>query len=82
MTEPIPDEWLAQAHSAGLRTARLMTFPSVVLVGEKVQLVSVKAATSGYPLKGFLEVGGGLQGPGTKVRAIPIPARCGWSPGC
>ena len=71
--QPIPDQWLAQAHSAGLKTARLMTFPSVVLVGEKVQLVSVKAATSGYPLKGFLEVGRGLQGPGTKVRAIPAP---------
>ncbi len=71
--EPIPQQWLSRAHQDGLKTARLMTFPSVVLVGDRVQLVSVKAATQGYPLKGFLEVGQGLQGPGTKVRAIPEP---------
>jgi putative ABC transport system permease protein len=45
-----------QAHARGLRVARTVTFPSVVLSGGDTQLVQVKAVDEHYPLRGRLRV--------------------------
>jgi putative ABC transport system permease protein len=47
-------EWEAAARAAGLRTARTLSFPSVVLHGDATQLVQIKAIGDGYPLRGRL----------------------------
>ena len=48
-------DWIVQAEGLGLRTATTLTFPSMVYAGEEeLYLASVKAASSGYPLRGEL----------------------------
>ena len=53
---PIPEQWREQAHALGLRSARIVSFPSVVFLGEEPQLVQVKAVEEGYPLRGDLRI--------------------------
>ena len=50
----LPDSFLTQAESTGLKTATTLGFPSVVLHGDNTQLVNVKAVSPGYPLRGEL----------------------------
>ncbi|MDZ7811144.1 MAG: hypothetical protein U5L11_15230 [Arhodomonas sp.] len=60
--DAIPAEWERRAVDGhGLRTARTAEFPSVVVAGDRTQLVSVKAVT-GYPLRGELQVRDALDG--------------------
>ncbi len=50
-----PDAALLRlAESEGLRTARTLVFPSMALAAERSILASVKAVSSGYPLRGSL----------------------------
>lgn len=53
---PIPDAWQAEAQSRGLATARTAVFPTVVLSDDASRLVSAKAVTGGYPLRGSLRI--------------------------
>ncbi|EAR20246.1 ABC transporter permease [Nitrococcus mobilis] len=62
-SQPIPELWRQQARAWGLRTARTVEFPSVVLAGERTELVSVKAADPAYPLRGQLRVRAGRSAP-------------------
>lgn len=50
----LPQAWLAQAQARGLRRTQLLSFRSVALAGERSQLVEIKAAGPGYPLRGEL----------------------------
>ncbi len=51
----MPAEWTVEAGRLGLRTARTLTFPSMVYAGEEdMVLASVKAVSAGYPLRGEL----------------------------
>jgi len=63
----IPDAFEAAAKARGLATARTMTFPSMVFSGERNQLVSVKAVSDGYPLRGVLKLAQEPFGPATTV---------------
>ncbi|MGB3289985.1 MAG: FtsX-like permease family protein, partial [Burkholderiaceae bacterium] len=54
--EPIPDDFLAQASALGLATAQTLQFPSMAGSGEASQLVSLKAVSDAYPLRGELRV--------------------------
>jgi len=54
--EAIPDEWLREAERRGLRHARLVTFPSVIIANDRPLLVQVKGVESPYPLRGQLQV--------------------------
>ncbi|WP_440996437.1 ABC transporter permease [Arhodomonas sp. SL1] len=61
--DAIPAEWERRAVDGhGLRTARTAEFPSVVVAGDRTQLVSVKAVTPGYPLRGGLQIRDALDG--------------------
>jgi putative ABC transport system permease protein len=59
-SEPPLPEWEAEARARGLRTARTMSFPSVVLHDDATLLVQVKAVSGGYPLRGRLRSSAGL----------------------
>ena len=54
--DPLPDSYRQQADRLGLQTAQTISFPSVVMRGEKTQLVEVKAVSPSYPLRGRLMV--------------------------
>lgn len=54
--EPLPATLAAEARARGLRTARWMSFPSVIFNGERPVLVQVKGVDGGYPLRGELRV--------------------------
>src|SRR3546814_8999294 len=64
--EPIPAQFLAQASRQGLDTAQTMQFPSMVSGGRASQLVSLKAVSDGYPLRGELRLSDAVAG-----RAFP-----------
>lgn len=74
---PIADEWKEEAQRRGLTLAETVVFPSMVLAGEgddaRSQLVSVKAVSTGYPLRGSLKIAAPDDSPGsaTETRAIP-----------
>ena len=52
----LPDAWQRTAETMGLRTVQGSQFPSMVLAGDRGQLVSVKTVEAGYPLRGRLEI--------------------------
>lgn len=57
-SQAIPDAFRRAAEDRGLDFTDLMLFPSMVFgTGERSQLVSVKAAGPGYPLRGTLIAG-------------------------
>lgn len=52
---PLPGAWLEEARSRGLRTARMLTFSSMVAAdGDALTLASIKAVSGRYPLRGEL----------------------------
>jgi putative ABC transport system permease protein len=53
---PIDASWLEKARSLALRQAQTLTFQTMVMVGDNMQLASVKAASDEYPLKGDLSI--------------------------
>mgnify|MGYP001415807325 FL=1 len=53
---PIPDEWLQQARARGLATGRMVEFSTMVFGGDGFQLVSVKAVSDEYPLRGDIDM--------------------------
>jgi len=52
----IPEAFVIAAKRRALDSARTMVFPSMVFAGERNQLVSVKAVSRDYPLRGRLIV--------------------------
>jgi len=54
---PIDPQWLDKATSLSLQQAQTLSFQTMVMVGDNMQLASVKAVNAGYPLKGELSIG-------------------------
>ena len=52
----IPDDFHRHATALGLRYANNIQFPSMVVDGDKTQLVNVKAVSEGYPLRGKIRI--------------------------
>jgi len=83
--QPVADAYLDQAKERGLNTGRLVSFPSVVLFGERSALASVRAVSSEYPLRGRVKISDALTGApeatATKdVAAAPAPGEV-WADG-
>lgn len=74
---PVDRLWLQQAGQLGLQQAELLGFSSMVFSSQgmdaAMQLVSVKAATDSYPLKGQLEVSDQAFGVSSQTRSAPRP---------
>ncbi|MFO1406012.1 MAG: FtsX-like permease family protein [Steroidobacteraceae bacterium] len=68
---PIDPGYDAEAASRGLATARILSMPSVVFVGEDSTLITLRAASAGYPLRGRLKVADRPYGPARAVDGIP-----------
>jgi putative ABC transport system permease protein len=62
-----------EAARRGLRTARIVSMPSVVFAGEESSLVALRAASEGYPLRGRLKIADAPFEPARAVDGIPGP---------
>ena len=70
---PARAELVDEARRAQLVTVATLTFPSVVLAGDRPQLVDVKAVGAGYPLRGTLRNALTVDAPEQATREIPAP---------
>jgi putative ABC transport system permease protein len=73
--QPINPAWRAEAERRGLTLAHTANFPSMAIAGEgersAAKLVSVKAVSTGYPLRGNLKLQDGAAE--VPTREIPAP---------
>jgi putative ABC transport system permease protein len=70
---PMDVQYLSLAREAGLKTAQLSTFPSVVLRGEDSALSAIRAVSDEYPLRGRIRVADVPFGPARDATGIPGP---------
>ena len=70
---PIDEAYDREALGRGLRVARILSMPSVVFHGEDSSLVTLRAASDGYPLRGSLKVADQPFGEARIARGIPGP---------
>ncbi|ALG67183.1 ABC transporter permease [Beggiatoa leptomitoformis] len=52
----LPDTYQDAAHQQQLKTATVLSFPTVIVQEEDTVLVSLKAVSAGYPLRGELRI--------------------------
>jgi putative ABC transport system permease protein len=75
--QPAPPAFLAKARALGLATATTANFPSMGRApdakGAATRLVSVKAVSDAYPLRGKLRVRSGAGAPDVDVAEAPAP---------
>lgn len=75
--QPVTAAWRAEAQRRGLAVADTVAFPSMALAGKGAQsvsqLVSIKAVSSGYPLRGRVTVAQRPDGPASAAADIPAP---------
>ncbi|HWG70748.1 MAG TPA: FtsX-like permease family protein [Steroidobacteraceae bacterium] len=53
---PLPARYFAEARARGLRSARLLSFPTALFSGAASQLVALNAVSAGYPLRGQVRI--------------------------
>jgi putative ABC transport system permease protein len=69
--QPIPPAWKEQAQALGLQSAETLAFPSMAIsLQGTARLVSLKAVSTGYPLRGQVKLRHGKQEQATTL----IPA--------
>ncbi|MEK9654729.1 MAG: FtsX-like permease family protein [Halieaceae bacterium] len=79
-SEP-PASWLEMAELEGLQVAPSLGFPSMAVADiERMSLVSVKAVSAGYPLKGTLQWSVEAYGALQSDEAIPQPGEVWLAP--
>ncbi|WP_237442917.1 ABC transporter permease [Sinobacterium norvegicum] len=69
----VSDNWLQQADNLGLEQARLVNFQSMLYADDEPLLVSVKAASNGYPLIGKVNIRDQLYSQDYPVAGGPPP---------
>jgi putative ABC transport system permease protein len=70
---PVPPAWLDQARELGLETGRMVEFSTMVFGADNFQLVSVKAVSNDYPLRGDIEIQRSPEGSRVIVNQGPSP---------
>lgn len=68
---PLDAGFEREALRRGLRTAHTLSFPSMVLHGERAQLAEIKAVSRNYPLRGQLRVAQQPYAPDSASSEIP-----------
>lgn len=67
----ILDDFRRQGTVYGLRYADNIQFPSMLVDGDKTQLVNVKAVSEGYPLRGKIRISRSVANGETETSTIP-----------
>ncbi len=73
--QDIPQAFADEAQRQGLRSTRMVSFPSVLFHGEASQMANVRAVGDGYPLRGQLLVGRDVAGVQSQVAGPPPPGQ-------
>lgn len=71
--QPLSDRLQAHATALGMESATSVEFPTMTMVGERNQLVSVNAVTDLYPLRGKLRIANRRFAPDHIATTIPAP---------
>ncbi len=71
--DPIPDLWRDVARDYDLRTADIVSFPTVVFAGDDSALSTVVAVSNGYPLRGTVRIADQLFSEQREASGIPGP---------
>lgn len=71
--EPVDREYFEWAQAAGVKTAELSNFPSVVFHGEDSALTAIRAVSSTYPLRGRVKIADEPFGEARETTATPGP---------
>lgn len=71
--QPLPDPWRTAAGSMGIDTAVLIDFSSVLVEKDQLLLVSVRAVSPGYPLRGSIKIAGSSANSDDIAPGIPSP---------
>jgi len=77
---PVPEPWITEAVERGLETGRMVEFSTMVFGRDAFQLVSIKAVSNEYPLRGELEIQGASEGSREQVKHGPAPGEVWISP--
>jgi putative ABC transport system permease protein len=73
--DPLNRDYLLEAERMGLATAEVVSFPTVVMVGDASQLSTLYAASDGYPLRGQVRVADGMDSAAYSAAGAPRPGR-------
>jgi putative ABC transport system permease protein len=68
---PIAERYFSEAHARGLRTARILTFPTAIFSGDSSQLAALNAVTATYPLRGRVRIADAPFGTARTTDRIP-----------
>ena len=69
--DEVSTEWLQRAEAENLQWARRTTFNSMAFAANELALVDIKAVSSGYPLRGQLEIADTPFDEGQPTDALP-----------
>jgi putative ABC transport system permease protein len=70
---PLDARYLQLADEAGVRTAQMISMPSVVFAGGSNTLAAIRAVSDGYPLRGALKTSDRLLDPAIETTDVPAP---------
>ena len=68
---PIPRHYFDEAAARGLRSARVLSFPTAIFSGDLSQLAALNAVTANYPLRGHVRIADAPFGPPRITDKIP-----------
>ncbi|MGB1270942.1 MAG: ABC transporter permease, partial [Endozoicomonas sp.] len=69
-----------QARSQGLELSTVLEFPSVIMAGEAMQMVSAKAVENNYPLRGHIRTADRPFAQDQQVKGTPAPGEAWLEP--
>ncbi|MCC5879986.1 MAG: FtsX-like permease family protein, partial [Idiomarina sp.] len=69
--DEVNTDWLQRAEDEGLQWARRTSFNSMAFAANELALVDIKAVSTGYPLRGSLEVADSLGADGEPTSELP-----------
>src|SRR5215475_9148210 len=53
---PIPERYFEEAKVKGLKSARVLSFPTAIFKGDANQLAALNAVSEAYPLRGHVRI--------------------------
>jgi putative ABC transport system permease protein len=68
---PIPPQYFSDAEARGLKTAKILSFPTAIFNGGQNQLVAFNAVSQGYPLRGHVRIADEPFGAARETDQIP-----------
>jgi putative ABC transport system permease protein len=70
-SQPLAEHYIKMAEHAGLKTAAVITMPSVVFEDDRSTLSEIRAVTAAYPLRGRLKTAAKLLAAGVETSEVP-----------